>query len=746
MARHGRPTSQPTGDDDLQPDTSLRRQGKVRPEKGSSRGPQRDMDEEPNGGKSSSHTPSQGSAEDRRTRLSRSTKETVYKNPPWAGDMRKPNSSHQEGSAGSKKGTHGPGQQGRGGGSNGAHPTAGRKALNDDSPMEVDDPEQGPPKSKRKRKRKRAGSATTIGGGNAEEVQHQEPRRSSPKPVKKKAKITTDKPASDLHAQSAASAPAMSGYPARRTYAAAKIDENAPSSDSEEEAPLRPPRNGGQARAGVLPPKFARKQSVPTMPRSEDGGESPDDDGHGEEARQDEEAQDSGEDVEEREAHDAPIDFAAEAVTFSNNTPTRTSQQVPPQNEQNEPPHDSEDEDHDQPFVKRGHCAPGHVHPRNKDCGEESEKEALPASGDVKHKQSHRERKLEQEMPVLSAPKKSKSKQKARHNDSDDDGEDLPWFAHTDITDALVPTSKTSWTISLTLLNGTMAQVVREALRLGAIALEIGKPDMTLETMNKYMPYTPFQPKGLNQYGMDALINVSENLGFGSRYDVAHRLEAGSMLKYILPSSGYVGGRLRSYRGSVKTAALQVVPGALLVPDGPDRTRDRTPEELKTLLTDVNFLFPMNYSTGDFDTSRPFSGPGIKEIIKAAFFVDKQWYNVGLSNLRLFQATENFPSDEPEVTPVMLALAATALEATLRDMTNAGELDFAGNLYHESFMDHLETALDFRKKKPSNYHTLTHELLVYASNGRVRSGARTMVSGGKRRARINWDAIQEPDA
>ena len=110
-------------------------------------------------------------------------------------------------------------------------------------------------------------------------------------------------------------------------------------------------------------------------------------------------------------------------------------------------------------------------------------------------------------MPVLSGPKKMKVNARSSSNKITDDGEDRPWFAHTDITAALVPTSKTSWTISLTLLNASMAQVVREALRLGAIALQIGDPDLTLATMDNFLRYTPFQPKGLNHYGMDALIH-----------------------------------------------------------------------------------------------------------------------------------------------------------------------------------------------------------------------------------------------
>ena len=48
-------------------------------------------------------------------------------------------------------------------------------------------------------------------------------------------------------------------------------------------------------------------------------------------------------------------------------------------------------------------------------------------------------------------------------------------------------------------------------------------------------------------------------------------------------------------------------------------------------------------------------------------------------------------------------------------MVNGSDSDFAGNAYHNAYWDHLGTALDFRKRKPQNYHLLTHDILVYAS-------------------------------
>ena len=108
-----------------------------------------------------------------------------------------------------------------------------------------------------------------------------------------------------------------------------------------------------------------------------------------------------------------------------------------------------------------------------------------------------------------------------------------------------------------------MAEVVRTAVQVGAVALQLGPynlrlpdehadnaasdaSDSELQTTDEWgervhvVKYTPFEAHGLNHYGVDALIKAAEILKLDGEYDVAHRLELGSMALYIRPLSNYV--------------------------------------------------------------------------------------------------------------------------------------------------------------------------------------------------------------
>ena len=167
------------------------------------------------------------------------------------------------------------------------------------------------------------------------------------------------------------------------------------------------------------------------------------------------------------------------------------------------------------------------------------------------------------QMPVLSSSKKLKKKSSLVSLADLDDGAKLPWLTRTDITSALRQISKKTWEITMSDLNPVMAKVVRTAVEVGAIALQLGPYNLKLadeHTKNNasngsdsdsqskdewgervhVVKYTPFQPHGLNEYGVDALIKAAEILRFDGEYDVAHRLEVGSMALYIRPLSNYV--------------------------------------------------------------------------------------------------------------------------------------------------------------------------------------------------------------
>ena len=166
-------------------------------------------------------------------------------------------------------------------------------------------------------------------------------------------------------------------------------------------------------------------------------------------------------------------------------------------------------------------------------------------------------------MPVLSGAKQLKKKRSAVSLADLDNGAKLPWLSRTDITSALRQISKNTWEITISNLNPVMAEVVRTAIKVGAVALELGPYNLKLpdegadnvesdgsdsdsQTKDEWgerlhvVKYTPFEAHGLHQYGVDALIKAAEDLKLDGELDVAHRMELGSMPLYIKPLSNYV--------------------------------------------------------------------------------------------------------------------------------------------------------------------------------------------------------------
>lgn len=123
------------------------------------------------------------------------------------------------------------------------------------------------------------------------------------------------------------------------------------------------------------------------------------------------------------------------------------------------------------------------------------------------------------------------------------------WMARTDISSGLTASGR-SFTVNLATMQEPMASVVRLAINLAMIHIVFGIPDIPNK---KAPPYTLFDHTGLAQFSIDALIAAAEEKGFQGQYDVAHRLEAGSEVEYILPLCNYV--------------SIVSLPGPLLVAD-----------------------------------------------------------------------------------------------------------------------------------------------------------------------------------
>ncbi|KAI0765842.1 hypothetical protein BD413DRAFT_494506 [Trametes elegans] len=221
-----------------------------------------------------------------------------------------------------------------------------------------------------------------------------------------------------------------------------------------------------------------------------------------------------------------------------------------------------------------------------------------------------------------------------------------PWLHRTDITPGLTKVSRNTWGININSLLPPMSEVVRGTMATGKIYIAFGLPGYAESDDPPYMIFEDTRPAS---FAIDTLISDAEAKGLDGEYDVAHRLEEGSEIKYINPLCNYVAHCLRAYRGAIKDAARDVIPTLLKFSTTPT-------QELQALLTDSNFLFPRlsnGVVTQRHDYSQPFRGEGFVDLIHAAFFKQKQYRNIGLKNSRL--------PDEKEIPATMLALAATAV-------------------------------------------------------------------------------------
>ncbi|KAL7281043.1 hypothetical protein ACG7TL_004345 [Trametes sanguinea] len=343
--------------------------------------------------------------------------------------------------------------------------------------------------------------------------------------------------------------------------------------------------------------------------------------------------------------------------------------------------------------------------------------------------------KLQQEAPTVSAPPIHKGtviKGTIRTDrvPMEEASESTPWLSRTDISTGLKRVSRNTWTVNISSVREPMSSVMRRAIYLAELYFVFGLPGDANDAATP--PYTAFQVNGPSQLAIDALIDAAVELGYDEEFDVAHRLEDGSESRYINPLCNYVASRLRTYRGHLKDAAASVVPIAL-------RFTSTPLSDLQVLAADDNFLYPRTTS-GSFDYTRPFGCDVLCEVLRAAFFTQKQYHDLGLRAFDRFTSSNANAPDELEIPPTMLALAATALEAVLADRVNQMTGDFATSM-NSPYLEHLATAIDYRTKKPGPYHELTHRLYRLVSEGH--SSATHARQGTRGRARVDWDNIAD---
>ncbi|KAI9065724.1 hypothetical protein FKP32DRAFT_1602235 [Trametes sanguinea] len=354
-------------------------------------------------------------------------------------------------------------------------------------------------------------------------------------------------------------------------------------------------------------------------------------------------------------------------------------------------------------------------------------------------KPSQREQKLASELPLVTESKKRLDKDnktmagargKTRalsESGSDTDSAAHPWMPRTDISRGLKRQSANTWSLLIKPLGHEMKSVIHASYDLGRAFVAMGDGTVFSNADESDTMTTPFGGQGITSIAHDALIAAADDLGYGGEYDIADRLENGSKRHYITPLSSYVSFKFT--HACIKQAAAHVYPSAIKLSTLP-------PAKVKELRESSNFLYPLN--------AQPFSGPGIIDVIQAAFYAEAPPNNVGTLNIARLSSSLQAAPQELEIPDVTLAVAATAIHAVLNDHINppvdGKPSEFGGIILENAFRAYMRILIAFRLNNTGAYHQLMHKIAMSVTGGRA-----VNTHGDATQAdilsRVDWDNI-----
>lgn len=140
----------------------------------------------------------------------------------------------------------------------------------------------------------------------------------------------------------------------------------------------------------------------------------------------------------------------------------------------------------------------------------------------------------------------------------------------------------------------------------------------------------------------------------------------------------------------------------------------------------------------EFLYTRPFSGPGIPDVLRALFFGESQPFKIGTQNLGTFTSSLPTAPHELEIPDAMLALAVNAVRTSPRvccyvsssvlqihsvliDHINPATADgdriseFSVTTLHNAYKSNMIILANLRITALGTYHALMHEICMTAS-------------------------------
>ncbi|KAI0673078.1 hypothetical protein C8Q78DRAFT_1077369 [Trametes maxima] len=310
----------------------------------------------------------------------------------------------------------------------------------------------------------------------------------------------------------------------------------------------------------------------------------------------------------------------------------------------------------------------------------------------------------------------------------------ISWHPRTEVSNALTNKSTGTYAVRLLLLGPEMKAVLQGSFEQGKIFLAFGDGMVYTDPKDIEDMTTPFCSQGILNISKDALITVAENLGYGGEYDIADRLEKGDPKFYVTPLANYTACRIRPYRTEIKQAALHVYPATM-------KLDSLSLAQLQSLLEGGNFIYPP-LTQGRYQYKQPFCGPGVVEVLQAAFFADVQPNNVGTQNINMLTSSLDSHPHELEIPDYMLAISACAIQSVIHDRVHPtadkSMSDFAGPTIENAFKAFMKILLGKRERSLTAYHEFMHELCTKVTGGRA-TKLHSEISQADILARVDWD-------
>ncbi|KAM6491506.1 hypothetical protein JOM56_000078 [Amanita muscaria] len=209
-------------------------------------------------------------------------------------------------------------------------------------------------------------------------------------------------------------------------------------------------------------------------------------------------------------------------------------------------------------------------------------------------------------------------------------------------------------------------------------------------------------------YLVGIVIAAASKAEHGEAY--ATRLDKDVMLKVDIVR--LLNNRLSIYRSKTKKIARGIVElKYFLDSDQVDRK-----SQIMDLIKNSRFIFASKQNSQEVDRSRPFQHPAMLRVLQDVYFSGRRGQSLGHKHASRFASSikEGVASRELEVPPAMVAMAATAVHASLEDFV--GKQDFSADLYEDIYCKHITFLDQIRDASVRRYHRLMSDLYLLVSN------------------------------